>query len=58
MKAVSVICQPEPGRELSGDGVVGSAGRGHGVTVNMSRERVSHHSRADSRWRCTRGPDL
>ena len=56
MKAVSVICQREPGRELSGDGAAGRVGRGRGVTVNMSRECVSHHSLADSRSRHTRGP--
>lgn len=56
MKAVSVICQREPGRELSGDGAAGSAGRGRRVTVNTSWECVSHHSQADSRSRHTRGP--
>lgn len=49
MKAISVICQQEPGCELPGDGEEGSADRGLGVTVNMSPEHVPHHSQVDSR---------
>lgn len=49
MKAISVICQQEPGHELPGDGAEGTVGRGLGVTVNMSPEHVPHHSHIDSR---------